>query len=271
MRTVSKKAFLSSSIIHLSFLSVIVFTTLLKNCSSPKAVSAHVFTLVGEPSPSLGSSSPAAALNQSTIRNSAPTKPPATQNSTNNIQTKPASKPSQPIPKKTAPIPADKKMSYDAFLKAHPNTQKSATTNNRQAATTTINSTSQSTKIATIVNSQQITRELNEIIGSSTIIGGGNNQLNSGIQNPLTLYLGNLKTRIDAVWEKPSHSKASTFAIVEFKVKANSTIENIKILESSGDTAFNDSIFTAIQNLTAVPKPPDNQPYLIIRLTFKMV
>jgi len=82
-------------------------------------------------------------------------------------------------------------------------------------------------------------------------------------------FKNRLRKKIDAAWNKPTGSQAQQLsAQVEFVVTASGTIEQLRIISSSGNEAFDRSILKAFNQIHTVEQPPGGQKNTF-QLTFK--
>ena len=63
-------------------------------------------------------------------------------------------------------------------------------------------------------------------------------------------------------WKIPTISVDGLEAKVSFTVSASGKISGVKIIESSGDEAFDKSV-TAVFNSITIPPPPDNEAHAV--------
>ena len=86
----------------------------------------------------------------------------------------------------------------------------------------------------------------------------------------LSQYNMRLSAKIDAAWTKPEQlSGVSLFAKVTFYVSSNGRLSNPRLTKSSGYTAFDQSITSAINLANTAGPTPTGQGYEF-SLTFRM-
>lgn len=245
MQASGHKAFRISFVLHAVFFTCLGLVALFHTIK--KKPELHVFTLMPPPSPSLQEPQPTAenALtleapkllepvdNKPLPELPEPTpEPPAPE---------PIAKPtSAPAPKlKPKPEPAQKKMSYEQFVKEQgkPKPQK------------------KKTKAPQPIDTQSITNELKVVLSSSksTAAPLSNNDL-AAIQ----AYNRRLHTKIDAVWKKPATS-GDLNATVQFSLSSEGNIYDVTIVKSSGNALFDASILDAFRAVGNAGPPPNKQ------------
>lgn len=97
---------------------------------------------------------------------------------------------------------------------------------------------------------------VDEVLGSGashTSPGATNSSDNRDAQAD---YLGRLLTQLRAAHQKPEGLGDELQVKVEFVLKANGTIGDVRILKSSGDAAFDASVLAAFRSLRALGVPP---------------
>ena len=160
----------------------------------------------------------------------------------------PAPKPTpKPTPKKTEP---PKKISAEDFFKKHPDKRTS------KRSTKTRPRTSAPVKLGTITTGFSKGVAVGGIgtISASATIG-------AGMKNELGKYTQYIRTLAVRNWEPPEvFEKLETK--VEFLVSKNGTISGVKIIQSSGNKAFDDSVLAIFRRITLMP-PPDKAPHIL--------
>ncbi|MET0261351.1 MAG: energy transducer TonB [Rariglobus sp.] len=69
-------------------------------------------------------------------------------------------------------------------------------------------------------------------------------------------YFGNLLSRLRAAHEKPAGLSDALQTQVEFVLRSNGTVSDVRILKSSGDEAFDASVLAAFKRLRDLGVPP---------------
>lgn len=102
-------------------------------------------------------------------------------------------------------------------------------------------------------------------LGESTDAGGkgfgaakvGGSGMGGGIQRPpeYFTYRKLLEDRIKSGW-RWYDSNATLITQIEFYVKPDGTIDNVSVLQGSGNREFDDSVMRALQKANPVPPPP---------------
>lgn len=149
---------------------------------------------------------------------------------------KPAPKPQ---PKAAKPEPAPKKMSYAQFIKEQgkPKPQKKKTSTVKP------------------IDTRAIADELKVVLSSSTAKNAApTDQDLAAIQ----AYNKRLRSRIDAVWKKPTTS-SDLGATVQFSLNSKGDIYGVKIVKSSGNELFDTSILEAFKAVGNAGLPPNKQ------------
>lgn len=88
-------------------------------------------------------------------------------------------------------------------------------------------------------------------------------------QSALGLYIGTLKDALERNWDKPPGVPPATVAVVEFDLSPIGRATNVRVVERSGNGAFDESVLAAFARLTSVGPTPDGRE-LALRLTFRM-
>ncbi len=95
--------------------------------------------------------------------------------------------------------------------------------------------------------------------------------MNSASQDALSNYISALRSRINAVWEKPEGYAGTTREIVVvFNVAPDGSIDRVRLERGSQQDFFARSVLTAFQRVTSVGPTPGNQSYTF-RMPFRMV
>lgn len=235
MQESSNKAFRISMVLHVTFFTCLGLAALFQTCK--KKPEPHVFTLMPPPSSPLQEVQPHA---QESLELEAPTLPEAIDNQPlpKLPQKPPAPKPA-PKPKVSKPKPAPKKMSYEQFVKEQgkPKPRK------------------KKAKKPQDIDTQAITNELKVVLSSSNSASAplSNNDL-AAIQ----AYNRRLRTKIDAVWKKPTTS-GDLYTTVQFRLNSLGSIYEVKIVKSSGNELFDASILQAFKKVANAGPPPNKQ------------
>ncbi len=161
----------------------------------------------------------------------------------------PAPKPTpKPTPKKTEP---PKKISAEDFFKKHPDKRTS------KRSTKTRPRTSAPVKLGTITTGFSKGVAVGGIgtISASATIG-------AGMKNELGAYTQYIRALAERNWTPPEGLVEKLETKVEFSVSKNGAISNVRIIQSSGNKAFDDSVLAIFRRITLMP-PPDKAPHTV--------
>lgn len=158
--------------------------------------------------------------------------------------TKAAPAPKQPKSAKTQPDDASKRLSYEEFLK-----------NNPKVAAKTV------AKSKPVVDGAKVLQTLASPYPSAS---------QGAVADDLGAYIGQMKLCIDEVWKKPSGLRGGVEALVEFFVDKNGIISKFKIIKSSHNKLFDQSIEEALGSGLLLTPPPGGKAQTF-QLTFKSV
>lgn len=86
----------------------------------------------------------------------------------------------------------------------------------------------------------------------------------------INTYLCNLRGAIDKLWDKPEHLlNSNLFAVVEFSVDKRGVIIDARIVETSTDKLFDNSVLEAIRKLDDAGATPHGKD-CTFKLTFRL-
>jgi TonB family protein len=80
-------------------------------------------------------------------------------------------------------------------------------------------------------------------------------------QNALYDYFQHVRALIDSGFRRPSGIVDSAKAMVEFRIKADGTVDSIRIVSSSGNKAFDDAALAAVRSIGRLSPPPGRTAY----------
>ncbi len=79
----------------------------------------------------------------------------------------------------------------------------------------------------------------------------------AGASGLVQVYASIVKETVRKNWRYPVFGqKNNLVAKVQIELKSSGEISNIKLLESSGNVDFDDSVMTALRDTEVLPKPP---------------
>lgn len=70
-------------------------------------------------------------------------------------------------------------------------------------------------------------------------------------------YLQQVFREIDRAWQRPDLGRDDLRALVQFEIRRDGTLANIRFISSSGTPAFDDTIREAFRRVGRVPPPPE--------------
>ena len=100
------------------------------------------------------------------------------------------------------------------------------------------------------------------VAGGSTdnkVGGAGGTALTREQSDVLTAYFAMLKERLSAAHQKPDGLSSRLQAQAEFHLNADGSITGVRILVSSGNEAFDQSVLAAFKQIAPMPRPPDGK------------
>jgi len=95
--------------------------------------------------------------------------------------------------------------------------------------------------------------------GSGSVPGAGGRALTVAEQNQLDRYLAALAEEIKRAHEKPEGVSMELVTRVEYYVNADGTIGAVKIIKSSGNRAFDESVLKAFRSVRSIGDRPDGR------------
>ncbi len=156
----------------------------------------------------------------------------------------PQPKPS-PKPKPKPKVEQQKQISFRDFSKKNPIKQTSSIQPRRQAPVKVGKITAKTSNVDSIAN---ITAKS----GSS-----------AAMKNLLDGYVKEIHRRAKSNWAIPVTAQGIDYATkIEFKVSKNGVISGLRVVSSSENTEFDNSVMAAIRSIT-LPPPPDNEPHTV--------
>lgn len=96
--------------------------------------------------------------------------------------------------------------------------------------------------------------------GSGGSGGGGAMQEN---------YLNRIRRILDSSWNRPTHLPKGLSVDAEFRVGLDGRISLTRLLRTSGNSEFDETVRQAFQNAARAPSPPNNQP-LVSHVGFRL-
>lgn len=164
-----------------------------------------------------------------------------------------------PAPAKTpAPAPT---MSYDEWVKKF-GPPKPTTT---KKPTTTTGGTGSSGR----AKGPRVDTDFSGVVRDSVVGGSRYGSLTGTEMSALGLYIAEIKGALEDAWPQPTGLADSLTTNVEFSVTAEGRIYGMRVVKSSGNPAYDQSVAAAFAGVGGVGPTPDGKP-LNLRLTFKM-
>lgn len=227
-----KKAFITSSLAHLTFILAILLFSFFTHFTYKKKV--PVFTL------------------QATSTHS---------NSQSQTSIKPQTSPlkqSTAIATTSSPSVQTQKISYNDFLKNHPLTKNPTKTNPQK----TISKTVPSPKSTPSPPAIKSLAELSPLPSTQFPALSSQVATTPNKSNEFNNYILSVKNCIDLEWQKPNHTSGYTQeTIVQFTINPNGILQNFRLIQRSGSKEFDASIEQAFSALPSLPLPPKGQTH----------
>lgn len=113
---------------------------------------------------------------------------------------------------------------------------------------------------------QAVVNDLADLAKSAqtTAITGGSSGV-GGASGLVQVYASIVKEAVRKNWRYPVFGqKDNLLARVQIKLKPNGEISDLKLLDSSGNIDFDDSVMTALRDTEVLPKPPGTSIRTII-------
>ena len=87
----------------------------------------------------------------------------------------------------------------------------------------------------------------------------------------LQSYTGRIKLMIERAWLPPSHAASNLRAVVHLTIDKQGRVEQLRVVQSSGNTMFDQSLIRAIKQVSPLPPPPEdpNEPSLEAVIQFR--
>ena len=162
----------------------------------------------------------------------------------------PTPEPTPKPSKKEKPVP-QKKVSYADFIKKNPDKKQAKPS--RKATTT------QAVKVG------KVSANVSNLSGVANITASA--MTGSAMKSELGAYTQYINALAKRNWIAPQDVYEMLAAEISFNVSKTGAISNVRILKSSGNTAFDNSIVATFKSINLIP-PPDNQPHTV-SLTFR--
>lgn len=237
------RAFKTSLILHGSVVVLFVVGMFASWLFSKPVKPAHVFELQGVQAPTHDKAVSAAAQPQ-------PRQPdiPDLDTSPPKPQPKPTPKPAEkPTAKPTKT--ESKQITYEEFLKQNKIPPKTQTVKKPKPAPVPAASLDTAAVLRDLRSN--LSREDNaRVAGMST-----------AQQNELFDYFQRVRAMIDANFTAPKRIAEDIRATVQFKISAYGAVSGIRLVSSSGNTAFDNAALAAVRALGTLPPPPGKTAY----------
>lgn len=285
-RESDRRAFYISIALHVVFF-VVAGLSLMEAILGPPKPKPHVFTLVvgpeggsaspGRPAaPVNGPAAPVRPLDAPRINlpdmGTVP-KPKSVEEAPEEVEAPPPplspTTPAKPATKKTTPAP-DKpvaRMSEAEFRKKF-GSKTSPSTKKKKTGASSAPAPARQMDVSGMT--QELQRKLGMPGGTNGVNpGGGGHGTGPGGGSELDRWRTIVYLTVDNSWNKPDGANPGLSATISFLVGAGGFISNIKVLKSSGDPVFDESITLTIRRLARVEPPPGGNS-LTVTGTFNM-
>lgn len=153
-----------------------------------------------------------------------------------------------PKPKKVIEKPKPpKKVSFKDFVKRNPKVA------NRKPTTQT-----RTTVVPKIGKISASTSNISNIANISTKSGSS-----AAMRNILGAYVSEIRRRAKANWAIPTTAQNVDLATkIQFKVSKTGVISGLRVIVSSGNSEFDNSVLAAMRSIS-LPPPPDDEPHTV--------
>jgi TonB family protein len=100
---------------------------------------------------------------------------------------------------------------------------------------------------------------------------GSSPSKSSGNPNRFNYYYSQVMAKLHAVWVPPSNvSSISGSAELKIFMRSNGSITSRKIIKSSGNSSFDQTVMKAANSVTMLPKPPSDYNFNYVVVPFAM-
>lgn len=154
----------------------------------------------------------------------------------------------QKLIKKSKP---KKRVSYAEFLKKNPD--------KRRAKPTRRSTSTKPVKVG------KITANVSNLSGIANISASA--MTGSAMKSELSAYTQYIHALAKRNWVPPQNVYETLATEISFNISKTGAISNVRIVKSSGNKAFDNSIVATFKAISLIP-PPDNQPHTV-SLTFR--
>lgn len=163
-----------------------------------------------------------------------------------------------PAPKATKPTTAPQRITEQQFKQQNPGRANNTSRQTKSPAP------AQRVGTGPRIN----TNDVLGVRGSQSRSGAGGTALTAQQLDARNAYLADLFRQLREVHQKPAGLSDQLETLVEFRINPNGSVGNVQIVQSSGNSAFDQSVLAAFRRIT-LSAPPDGRA-LSDRVLFKM-
>ena len=77
------------------------------------------------------------------------------------------------------------------------------------------------------------------------------------VKEAILRHAGIIKQRVERHWSKPMDSNADQSCTLSISMTSSGAVTDVQIVQSSGNTAFDNSAIAAVQKASPLPAPAD--------------
>ncbi len=126
-------------------------------------------------------------------------------------------------------------------------------------------------KIGKKVNKQPAKPLISSADIKKALSGISSSRKSSGDPNRFSYYYSQVMAKLHAAWVPPSSvSSVSRPAEVRFSMRSNGTVTARKLITSSGNSVFDQTVMTAANRVGLLPKPPPDYNFDYVIVPFAM-
>ena len=244
MNTFQRKVGLRVLGIHGIVIFLVAVSSLMRGCFRPKPREIATFIEFGEPAPQ---------VDVTPVSQMAEPEPPA-----------PEPEPA-PIPEPVKPKPKPKPVPKPKVEKPKPKPKEPEKPKKKKYTA------AKDIKIGKPVNEQPAKPSISSADIKKAMSGISSPRKSSGDPNRFSYYYSQVMAKLHAAWVPPSSvSSVSRPAEVRFSMRSNGTVTARKLITSSGNSVFDQTVMTAANRVGLLPKPPSDYNFDYVIVPFAM-
>ena len=88
------------------------------------------------------------------------------------------------------------------------------------------------------------------------------NDANSKKNKIVTRYIGIIREKVESIWVRPASARAGMSCTLKVKLMPGGDVVSVKVVKSSGDHLFDESVKSAVYKAAPLPLPADNRLFV---------